>query len=231
MGTHEHIPKIQKGREFPVGDIVDAQKDKKVDQWLDAVSGLNHYRFTEYIAFHSKIASIVPTAESKTDRAARGLCHRWDYSYNNARRYTSGGYAFVRAFNRQTNYLPESNIDFSQELSQMTRLETQGGLIRSGREFGRVAWQSMAIYPNVHLTFLRLLEHAEPRYGIFSNKDRDCLKAGMALPFVLSWAAGMVAATPSFSCMSSYRQESENDFATLFHDDKPLAPNNPSDRH
>lgn len=231
MASSDRIPNIEKGREFPIGDIVDAAKDARVDQWLDTVGSLSHQNFLEFIKINSQPRLLNQMRPNKTDLAALGLCHKWDYGNGHSAKYTYAGYNSVIAFNRQVNYLPESDIDFSNELNQMSQREVDGGILNSQREFGRVAWNSMAIYPNVHLTFFKLLEFIEPRYGIFTDKDRDCLKAGMALPFLLSWTAGLASLTPEFTSFSDTSNPDEKDaFHSRFSNEIPLAPDNPKDR-
>lgn len=200
MAMYDQIPNIKKGEAFPVGDITNPSLDKAVDDFFDYISSMSHLTFMNYV--ESKSMALFSQSTDGTERAATGLCHRWDYSYNNGRHFTAEGYRFVSVFNNATRYLPKNNVSMKDDLERMTLLESQGGRINSGRAFGRVAWNSMAIYPNVHLTFLRLLEFAEPRYGVFVNKDRECLKTGMALPFMMSWAGGLVESTPEFTCMS-----------------------------
>lgn len=231
MATHDQIPNIKKGREFPIGDIVDAEKDARVDQWLDMVGSLSHKDFLDFIEINSRPRQLNQLKANKTDLAAFGLCHKWDYGFSARTRYTHAGYCAAVAFDRQTGYLPENTIDLSKELNQMSLREIEGGILNSEREFGRVAWNSMALYPNVHLTFLKLLEFIEPRYGIFTDKDRDCLKAGMALPFLISWTSGLASLTPEFTSFSDQSEsDKEDEFLSRFSNKIALAPDNPKER-
>lgn len=230
MAMYDQIPNIQKGKEFPIGDITDPSLDKAVNDFFDYVSSMSHLTFINYV--ESKSMALFSQSTDGTERAAAGLCHKWDYSYNNGRHFTTEGYRFVSVFNNVTKYLPKNNVSLKDDLERMTLLESQGGRISSGRAFGRVAWNSMAIYPNVHLTFLRLLEFAEPRYGIFVNKDRECLKTGMALPFMMSWASSLAESTPDFTCMVAAEEDIDiNNFSNYLSVNVPLAPGNIHERN
>lgn len=215
MKYFDQIPNIQKDCPFPIGDIPKSH-DSAVDDWLESAHAMPHYAFMQHIENNSN-----PSPKNKTEIAAYGLCHRWDYSYNNGQRYTSMGIRVATAFNRLTQYLPPVEIDLSRELEQMTQGEAMGGRINSGRIFGRIAWNSLALYPNAHWTLLRLLEFTEPRYNIVSSKDQDCLKTGLILPFMLSWTSGLVTATPEFTCFSD--DQDNEDFINRFSNIVPLA--------
>lgn len=215
MNYFDQIPNIQKGLPFPVGDI-SKSRDSAVDDWFDAAHAMPHYAFMRHIEDNGN-----PTPKNKTEIAASGLCHRWDYAYNNGRQYTSTGLRVATTFNRMTEYLPPVEVDLSVELQQMIQTEVKGGRLYSGRAFGRVAWNSMALYPNVHWTFLRLLEFTEPRFNIISSKDQDCIKAGLVLPFMLSWTSGLATAMPEFTCFSN--SKNSDDFVSSFSTAVPLA--------
>lgn len=232
MDNFDEIPSIQKNRKFPLGDYFEKSTQEDVDKWFDDITEMSHKAFMNYFESRSPARKADESCNKKTVLAALGLCHSWDYAYNNGRRFSSDGFRITSVFISQTKYLPECNVDLSEDLKRMATRESEGGRLNSGREFGRVAWKNLAIYPNVHYTLERLLEIAEPRHGIFVNKDRDCLKAGLALPLMISWTGQLAELTPIFSSINLNGGPATTDtFSSLFSSSVPLAPNDPKERN
>lgn len=232
MAIFDNIPDIQKGVGFPVGDSFTGETQEDVDRWFGSVSEMSHRSFMNYFDSHGPARKVAESSNKKTVLAALGLCHSWDYTYNNGRRFSSEGFRIASVFIRETNYLPECNVDLSEDLRRMATPEREGGRLNSGREFGRIAWNSVAIYPNVHFNLERLLELAEPRLGIFVNMDRDRLKAGLVLPVMMSWAGRFTELTPHFTSVDFASTPITNDdFGSYFSSKVPLAPDNAHERN
>jgi hypothetical protein len=232
MASFDEIPNIQKNSKFPVGDCFEKSTLQNADKWFDDITDMSHKAFMNYFESHSPSRHITDAVNKKTMLAATGLCHSWDYAYNNGRRFSSEGFKIASVFIRKTELVPESNIDLSDDLRRMALREVEGGQLHSGRAFGRVAWNSLAIYPNVNFFLERLLEISEPRLGIFVSKDRDCLKAGLALPFMMSWAGQLATSTPHFTSVNLTNGSLEgDDFLSCFSAEMPLAPENKNERN
>lgn len=232
MATFDNIPNIQKGKNFPVGDIFDHTIEKNVEKWFRSVSDMSHKTFINYIETHNPYLQTQESSSRKTVLAAMGVCHSWDDDSNSRRKLSSEGFKIASAFIQNTEYLPECSVDLSEDIRRIALPEGEGGYLHEVRKYGRTAWNSIAIYPNVHLTFERILELTEDQLGITETRDRDTLKAGLALRAMMSWAGQLVELTPKFTSVKfTYEPVTSTNFHTFFSADTPLASNNICERN
>lgn len=189
MADQELSPKIESNKQFPIGDIVDIYKDKKVIEWLESVADMGRERFWMEIRMYSAPTNLDGDNASLTHELASHLCTDWDKSNNDGFPYVQMGYRLAMTFNQRTRYLPKCDVDLSETIELMRKPDIEGGRLNSAREFGRTAWNSIAEYPNVYAVHRLLYDFAEPRYELYSDQARESFRAGMALPFMFAWAS------------------------------------------
>jgi hypothetical protein len=189
MATFEIIPEIMNNMQFPIGDLVDTHKDKKVNEWFDSAFDMDRDRLWTTIKYNYAPTYIDGNNACLTHSEAVALCMDWDRANDNGTPYVRMGYRLAMTFNQQTRYLPKCDIDLTDDLSQMRRPEKDGGRLHSSREFGRTAWKSMELYPNVNGTFQRLVDLALQRYDLHPDEALEDFQTGMSLPFMFAWAS------------------------------------------
>lgn len=225
MATYDRIPDILPNKQFPIGDICDSHKQAKADAWIGGIAKQSLGQFVSMLNLSSRIhPTIITDKSAKTHNEALALCKAWDRVENidgtkDYFRFSSVGYRLMLAFNKETQYLPFYNMDFSQELSQM-RLPEEN--LYRAREYAYAAWSCMQQYGNVHRTLTELLEEAGKKVDLVPDDHRQLFQAGMALPFNLGLTARLIGYTKPFSSFNS-RDGSGNlmniattDFNTFF---------------
>jgi len=213
------IPKLQSNKHFPIGDITDAHKTKRVNEWMDRITKMENGQFGTYIHVHQKPSNLIEnTGPAKNYHGGVELCRKWDSEHTTNRKFAVTGYILAMAFNNDTHYLPVPTTDLSGDLKLMqehTRAQS----------FGRTAWRSMQQYPNVAATYEQLFDHARSRWDIGSEENSEYFMAGFMLPFMMSQTGRLINYTPEFNGMTSERHNLRTtDFHRFFTRDVDLAP-------
>ena len=223
MYKGDKIPAPLPNKQFPIGDIVDASKDERVNHWFEKIEKMDQNQFAAWAKLNHAPTAILSSAPGyKTYHAGMRLCKKWDEIKGGDRHYTVTGYVLTLAFNHETHYLPTYNTDFTEELLRMQRPNEQ---LHRAQNFARVAWHGMQTYPRVHATMERLYEHAKTRYDILDTENSEYFQAGMALPYVLSATSRLIGYTPDFTGMIDEKQDLRTTpFGRLFTDKIALAP-------
>lgn len=204
MEYPEKIPKTSH-KPFPLGDITDARSHQKAKDWIDVVGDYDRRQFLSYIRINGMMPLNFSEEARKSHHAAIDLCREWNTALHEDLRLASTGLLVAQTFIRDTDFLPAANVDFSGELFHM-QLEKP----TLAREFARHAWQGMAhSHPIVHGQFVKISEMTEKMLFVTSGDERDYLRAGMAIPYLLA-AASKLAAYSS----------GENDFTSMAETDK-----------
>lgn len=189
MHTPDSLPSIQLNKQFPIGDIVDSYKEKRVDQWFSEVSAMERERFWSVIKLYCQPTHIDGANANATYTAATTLCDTWDNTINDTLPYIHMGYRLAMTFNQQTRYLPKCDIDLTDTLEQMQQPEFITSNLSGVRAFGRTAWNSTTTYPNVHATHQRLIDFAQVKYDLHGDNANERFKIGLVLPFMFAWAS------------------------------------------
>lgn len=187
MHTPDSLPPLQPNQQFPMGDIVDYHKDKKVDQWFCSVAAMERERFWSLIRLYSQPTHIDGANANATHAATVTLCGEWDNTTEGMAPYSHMGYRLAMTFNQQTRYLPKCDINLTDTIERMQQLEIISNDTCSVRAFGRTAWNSVAVYTNVYATHQRLMSFAYDRYGLHNDNANERFKAGLVLPFMFAW--------------------------------------------
>lgn len=185
MRPNDRLPK---NKPFPVGTMVEAERERRAEEWLNLIDSLSHAAFFDKIKTYSNPTAITSgTGQTTyaTHQAALRLCKTWDEASGSDRTLAVNGFVVATAFNREVQYLPPCSLNLAEDLHEMGRDKNE-----RARLFAQTAWHSMLAYPYVHDTFDRLFRHSFIRFYI-PSEGADYFKAGMALPFMTSWASSL----------------------------------------
>lgn len=182
MEYKETIPETAANKQFPMGDITEAHAIRRAEEWFDSTAMHDRsYYLNRLRAMRPYIGS---ESGQKTYNAALALCREWNSQLHEDSRMASMGYLITQDFLNETRLLPPPSADFSSELFNMQLYDYDKAGV-----FANHAWYCMKeSHPEVHRQFTRLqgfadkLVFAEER----GEKDRDHLRAGLVLPYILS---------------------------------------------
>lgn len=195
MTSYEKIPAIKSEGYFPIADIVDSKKQQVVDEWFSTISLIGKESFAVRIRAGFETAALPGTSRPyATHLAATALCREWDLPYGSHKSLATRGYMVSKVFNKETHYLPACTADLSPDLRAMKNEQPDHAQL-----FGRTAWNSMQAYPNIRNNFDRLLELCQERYPVYSDEERDQIRAGLVLPYMFAWTSGLIDNTPHFT--------------------------------
>lgn len=218
----DRIPEILPTKHFPLGDITDAYKNKRVDEWIDMISNMDNKALDAHMKRHQRPVNMVENSvQERNHNAAVDLCKAWDGTHPNSRRYAITGHIVAVAFNEYTHYLPTPDSDLSDELKRMSHEDQQ---LHRAKAFGSTAWKSIQQYPNVHATHEKVFELACSRWRIAPD-DQAYFMAGFMLPFIMSVTGRLINYTPEFSGLKTERHDLRTtNFSRFFTNDVELAP-------
>lgn len=216
MATRDTMPPLRPDRPFPVGSMVEPEKEKHANEWLLNLEVLTDKEFLERTkTLSSRPALAGLSGIYKTHIAAITLCDDWDGGREIQNDLAKSGYIIGAAFNNDVQYLPLRSVDFSEQMKRMQALRQH--MVPA---FAQTAWKSMAAYGHVHDKFSRLFEQGRRRFEMYSDDDRDFFRAGLALPYMISWASSLAHNTPAFTGLSTQTDQKINiqsdDFRAIF---------------
>jgi hypothetical protein len=191
MYSGDKIPGLLPNRQFPLNDIIDTYKEDKANTWFEKIEKMDRGQFVMHMTtFREPTAIVASPGVYKNYHAGVRLCRKWDEVHGGDKHCAITGYKVALLFAQETQYLPGfGGADLSMELAQMQRPDEQ---LYRAQNFARVAWHGMATYPRVHTAFERLLEHSKARFSL-PDESREYYQAGMALPYMLAFTAGLIA--------------------------------------
>lgn len=209
-------------KQFPIGDVTDAHKDKAVNEWFESIEKMDHNQFRMHVQInHKPTVMVASTGPYKNYNSAAQLCRKWDEVRGDNRHFAATGYIVAMAFNQRTNYLPSPIHNLSVELAHMH----DDADPQSAPNFARTAWYGMSTYPRVFGTYERLYEHSRSRYDIVAEENSDYFLAGMMLPYILASASRLIGYTPEFKGLKGEKYNLQTtDFNQFFTNDVELAP-------
>lgn len=224
MEYRETIPSTAANKQFPMGDITDRYAINRANEWLDAAEELDRSYYLNLLR-HKRMPH-GPGDAAKNHNAALALCREWNAQLDADSRFASTGYLITQDFLQDTLLLPPSSHDFSSELFNMQLYDGDNASI-----FADHAWYCMReSHPEVYRHFTRLQNFADKLLFAHerSQKERDHLRAGLVLPYVLSSnsrLAGYSSGHFDFTGMEVGKPKKllKKDFAKLFTNTVQLA--------
>lgn len=231
MWAYDKIPQTSLNDHFPMADVTDVRKLNVADKWFKDIALHDHYEFSTYV--HTKYrANEKDSINARfNDQGAVVLTQYWGREIAENPMLVTRGYELGCIFMRDTNFLPDFDIDLRQPLMKM-RLEDADPIF-----FAQNAWAGMArSHPNVFAQYEKLYELGAEHFDIDNDTSEKLFIAGLALPYMLSVAAWLEkdVKISKFTSMVNLREKRHNiqteAFGKLFSTAPGLASNNPSRR-
>ncbi len=236
MYRGDRVPSLPGDCSYPEGFCIDEEAESRADEWfvkMEATKDAHFHRYVEQTyAVQPRI--VAGNSRAKTHNAAKTLCWSWDRTVNTQEKkkffnYATKGYMMTMSFDNDAGYLPRHSVDLSEDLWQM---QEENNLHRM-REFGHRVWQTIERYPHINRNYDRLFELAKKQYQIGPDENREYFRAGMAVPFAISWVSAVIASTHNFSSLSPLNANGQkrnignsSDFGALFTTEARLVKDN-----
>ena len=231
MREYDKIPRTSHDDHFPMADVSDVRKLNVADKWLKDMALHDHYEFSTYIHAKYKATDKDSINARFNDQGAVVLTQYWGREIAENPMLVTRGYELGSIFIRDTNFLPDFDMDLRQPLMKM-RLEDADPIF-----FAQNAWAGMArSHPNVFAKYERLYELGAEHFDIDNDTNETLFIAGLALSYMLSVTAWLEkdVKISKFTSMVNLRETKHDfkamQFGKLFSTAPGLASNIPSKR-
>lgn len=229
MNGPDRMPATQPNKQFPIGDVDDKQKDERAKAWFRKVESFKPDDFVTYVELTSKAQAMDGVVTNVNHEKALELCIDWDDQQGGNRHFAVTGFFVAKSFMNETRVLPKFSNDLQSEIENMRSPDMVG----RAREFGRAAWSGLHYsHPRVAAYYDRLYEHALGVYD-FEDKEeyREYMRAGMALPYMMSATSRLIGYTGEFTGMTTQKHNLQTTpFSRLFTNVVELAHEDPKQR-